>query len=378
MATYKVIQDIEAEDKLVGPLTLRQFIYGAIAALCAYLSFIAISKGVTLLLIIFVPPMLFAGFFAFPFGRDQPTEVWALAKIRFYLKSRKRLWNQSGARDLVTITAPKHVEREYTNGLSQHEVQSRLTALASTLDSRGWAVKNVNTNLTTPDTTMTLPASDRLFDPGNIPQPVPTIDVTAADDMLDENNNPRAHQLQEMVAQSTSSHRQQLVSQMKQAINAMKPKQEASVEAPADYWFMNKPVAAPQPSSGKTSFTDAQVVHAGETEEEALQSQPVSLAANEEALAERLHQLHQKSQMSVSSQHLKTIQPLGVQDTQTPATIPPTPAPQPTAPPVTPPTNPATISLASNNDLNIATIARIANKQDEDTGEVVISLHNHS
>jgi len=40
MATYKVIQDIEAEDKLVGPLTLRQFIYAAIAAICGYLSFL--------------------------------------------------------------------------------------------------------------------------------------------------------------------------------------------------------------------------------------------------------------------------------------------------------------------------------------------------
>lgn len=25
MATYKVLQDIEAEDKLLGPLTLKQF-----------------------------------------------------------------------------------------------------------------------------------------------------------------------------------------------------------------------------------------------------------------------------------------------------------------------------------------------------------------
>jgi hypothetical protein len=31
MATYKVIQDIEAEDKLVGPLSLKQFIFALIA-----------------------------------------------------------------------------------------------------------------------------------------------------------------------------------------------------------------------------------------------------------------------------------------------------------------------------------------------------------
>ena len=33
MATYKVPQDVEAEDKLLGPFTFRQFIYLLIACL---------------------------------------------------------------------------------------------------------------------------------------------------------------------------------------------------------------------------------------------------------------------------------------------------------------------------------------------------------
>ena len=45
MATYKVLQDIEAEDKLLGPLTLRQFVYGAIAVICLYLSYFLTTKG---------------------------------------------------------------------------------------------------------------------------------------------------------------------------------------------------------------------------------------------------------------------------------------------------------------------------------------------
>src|SRR5258708_26032679 len=148
MATYKVIQDIEAEDKLVGPLSLRQFIYAAIAAVSTYISFFALSRGYSFVLVMLLPVILFTGFFAFPWGSDQPTEVWALAKIRFFLKSRRRIWDQSGIKDLVTITVPKHIEKEYTNGLQQHEVESRLTALASMLDSRGWAVKNVTSTYT--------------------------------------------------------------------------------------------------------------------------------------------------------------------------------------------------------------------------------------
>jgi hypothetical protein len=42
---------------------------------------------------------------------------------------------------------------------------------------------------------------------------------------------------------------------------------------------------------------------------------------------------------------------------------------------MTPPPNPATIGLAQRDDLTIATIANIANKQDEQPNEVVINLH---
>lgn len=383
MATYKVIQDIEAEDKLVGPLTLRQFIYGGVAALCAYMSFFALSKGAAVLLIFLLPPMFFTGFFAFPFGRDQPTEVWALAKIRFYIKSRKRLWDQSGVKDLVDITAPKKMEKNYTNGLSTHEVQSRLNALASTLDSRGWAIKN-SSNLYTATPGVIGPDSDRLVDFSAMPQQVMTADVTDADDILDEENNPRARQLLQMVTTSTTNRRQQLMSQLKQAIKASSGQQPAStpepaqvsptqLPAPADYWFMNKPVGPPKPATSDATFADAQVITAGENAAVADTIQGIAPVANEAALAETLHEHQEQSQAAMTNQHLKTIQPLDEQPAPM-AAVPQSAAP---APPVTPVTNPATISLAGNNDLNIATIARIANKQDQDNSEVVISLHRH-
>ena len=144
MATYKLIQDIEAEDHVLGPLSFRQFVFALIAVFFGYMTFIVITKHVAVLALLFAPPALFFGFFALPFGRDQPTEIWALAVLRYWLKPRKRVWDQSGMKELVTINVPKKVEHIYTDGLSQTEVKSRLNALANTLDSRGWAVKNVN------------------------------------------------------------------------------------------------------------------------------------------------------------------------------------------------------------------------------------------
>src|SRR5690242_19374665 len=93
MATYKVIQDIEAEDKLVGPLSLKQFIYACAAAVSGYLGFISFAKGAPYLLAIFLPITIFGGFFAFPWGRDQPTELWALAQSKEFFSGLKALFS---------------------------------------------------------------------------------------------------------------------------------------------------------------------------------------------------------------------------------------------------------------------------------------------
>lgn len=268
MATYKVIQDIEAEDKLIGPLTLRQSIYAGVAAICGYLSFVAITNNLSLLLFIFLPPMIFTAFFAFPWGRDQSTEIWALAKIRYFLKARKRLWDQSGVKELVTITAPKHDVRIRTNGLNQTEVKSRLNALASTLDSRGWAVKNV---YTIPPMGQPQPSSDRLLDVTSLPREVSPLAVTDAEDIMDTNNNAQARHIQELVASSASNHKQQLMEHMRAGDMGTLPAPAVPASAPpaADYWFVTNPVSLPQPMAAATTKSDDAVIADLEERQEA-------------------------------------------------------------------------------------------------------------
>lgn len=370
MATYKVIQDIEAEDKLIGPLTLRQCIYAAIAAVGGYLSFIAISKGVAFLLAVFLPPALFAVFFAFPWGRDQPTEIWALAKIRYFIKSRRRIWDQSGVKDLVTITVPKREEKVYTNGLSHEEVQSRLSALASTLDSRGWALKNSNTNLYDPSRAFTIQPSDRLIDPrSNMPQQVADPDIRPTDDMLDEANNPRAQALTKMMADSSSARRQQIIEQLEQPAGVIAPSGALpELPTPNAGWFMDKPLDLPIIT--QSPITTAPDIPAANNPLFIAPPQAPHAAdptPDEAALAEELRAQREKAQQMINYQHLKVIQPLGAQTA---------PAAKPA--PAVPAADPAIIEeLARNDDLSIAAISRIANKKDEQQDEVVISLHNH-
>jgi len=220
MAVYKVIQDIEAEDKLLGPLTLKGFIYAAITAILAFISIRLAIGGIPgfikiIFILLFLPPMVLFGVLASPLGREQPTEVWLLSRIIFLFKPHSRKWDQTGPNQTVTITAPKRATQQLTKNFSQTEVDSRLQALANTLDSRGWAIKNVNINLNTETGQQSMEASDdRLTDASTLVEPAPDIDVRAADDILDEQNNPAAQNLASMVQKAEDDRQLALADQL--------------------------------------------------------------------------------------------------------------------------------------------------------------------
>lgn len=206
MAQYKVLQDIEAEDKLLGPLSLRQFIYAAITIALGFVAFRLFITSVWFLGFIFVPPIVFFGLLAAPFGDQQSSEIWLLAKIRFFLMPRRRIWDQTGIQQLVTITAPKKVEKHLTKGFSNDEVSSRLKTLAATLDTRGWAIKNATAPVYGQ-------SSDRLLDIGETTAPAIIVDTTA--DILDPSVNPRAQAMDQMIGKSAQQHRQKIAENMK-------------------------------------------------------------------------------------------------------------------------------------------------------------------
>lgn len=337
MATYKVIQDIEAEDHILGPLSLRQFIYGLIAAFFFYLSFVSVAKHVPFLLALFLPPALFCTFFAFPFGKDQPTEVWALAKIRFLFKPRKRIWNQTGIKEQVTVTVPKKIEVQLTDGLSQMEVKSRLRALADTIDSRGWAIKNVTPSPYTRPGMLASQDSERLLSIGTIPRPVPEFEASA--DILDEQYSPIAQQFTSMIDASTRNHRQQLLDQLRSAA-------EQPAAAPTGQWFSQPASPTSQPVIAEPS--------ADELNTQRIQS---GLAAQA-----RTHVARNSARPPSTSDDAVT----SSNSSAAPANDAVTPQP-----------DPAILNLAHNNDLNVATLAREAHKAKgfSDDDEVIISLH---
>ena len=230
MATYKVIQDIEAEDKLIWVFSFRQFVYLLIAVLFLYISFLFFVKHVAFMDIVTLPVTIFTGILAFPFGKDQPTEVWVLAKIRFFVKPKKRIWSQSGTKELVTITVPKKVQVELTDGLSQTEVKSRLEALAETIDTRGWSIKNSHNPYAVP-LANTTSSSDRLI------SPVATTtvdDVPPSEDILDPNYNPLAQKMTEMITESDEQRRKKLLEKLNSIKNSAAEKNQTNEVSESD------------------------------------------------------------------------------------------------------------------------------------------------
>lgn len=453
MATYKVIQDIEAEDKLLGPLTLRQFIYAAIVAVSGFVCFKLIFSTVWWLVILFIPHMVLFSMLAAPFGHDQPSEVWLLAKIRFFLKPRRRIWDQDGMKELVTITAPKRVEKQLTNNLTQTEVKSRLQALANTIDSRGWAIKNIDQNMYTASAYGQNSGSDRLIDATSLPQEVPGFDTQAVSDMFDEANSPTAQNLTQLMNASAQAHRQDIMTKMQQAQTpAAEPVYSEEGEAakakrrknngdkppspPPDYWFMNEGNAQGQAlRPGYATFDHNPVVAPGMNDAGPVVSSvvpPVAGDPDEAALMEQIRR--ERSRPNPMNSRIKTIQPLDrtpsgtyTVDDQTAAAAPvgdtsiaaatsqsyadpatsqayfddtasaSAPAddgtnedgriyhdqdemvPENDQQNKTPTRDPAILMLAGNDDLNVATLARQANKARQvelsSDDEVVISLH---
>ena len=143
MAVYKVPQDVEADDKLLGPFSFRQFIYLIIVAMAIGIGYV-LSQIFVGLVIFVLPIIVFFGALALPLKKDQPMETYLAALISFYfLKPRKRLWQPDGLEALVEITAPKTAEPILTKDITQQEAKARLNYLSDIVESDGWAVRGV-------------------------------------------------------------------------------------------------------------------------------------------------------------------------------------------------------------------------------------------
>ena len=192
MATYKVPQDVEAEDKLLGPFTFRQFIYLLISAAGIAIIF-GLFQIFPLLAIIPIPFTFFFLILALPIKKDQPMEVYLASIASFYLKPNTRRWTPGQKETTIKITAPKIVEKPRARNITEEEASTRLSFLSNLVDSEGYAIRG-NSNFN----------EDFIAENNNIV------------DILDQDSNQNINQ---MIAKEQQNRHAALISNMKAAIS---------------------------------------------------------------------------------------------------------------------------------------------------------------
>ena len=237
MSRYKVAQDVEAEDKILGPFSFRQFIYLLVAAAGIALAW-GLSQVFLPLAVIPVPIILLFGALALPLRKDQPMEVYLAAVISFYTKPRRRMWQPDGISSLIEITVPEKVEIERTKNLSQDEAERRLAYLSQLADTHGWSIRHTRV----PDAQGSM-ISDVYFE------------AQQTSDMFDDNSS-EARAMTRRIEQSNQARRRAASERMQAPAAALpavadgQPLQQAPVPyQPA--WPQTQPQpyqAAPQPA----------------------------------------------------------------------------------------------------------------------------------
>lgn len=192
MATYKVPQDVEADDKLLGPFSFRQFVYLMIVFGMVLLA-VGLFQIFPLLAIIPIPIALFFVVLALPLKKDQPMETYLAAVISFYTKPRQRFWIPGQSESTILITAPKKVEENRTRDITGEEAGHRLSFLANIVDTEGYAIKNADS-----------PMRDDFY-----------AEAYNARDMFDHSDSAR---LNAMITQEQKTRHEEIVNQMRAAI----------------------------------------------------------------------------------------------------------------------------------------------------------------
>lgn len=219
MATHRVPQDVEADDKLLGPLSLKQFIFIVLGLGFGYLTFFFFSRIHPISALIWLPPTIVFLVLGGYQRKDQPVEVFLMSALRFYLKPRKRKWDQEGYEERVKITAPPKVEHHYTKNFTGTEAYSRLTNLSHMMDSRGWASK-VATDWQNPQlATAAAAETDRLVTTQDVAsvQPFDAQHYVTPVDVMDERSSIVSQQFTAKIQQVDTTAKQQAIQTLQQA-----------------------------------------------------------------------------------------------------------------------------------------------------------------
>jgi hypothetical protein len=113
LSQYKVPQNIDLQDRIVGPLTLYQFLYLLASGMVFYATLK--TPGIYDLILIGVPVGLLGLAFSFVKINDQPFSRFVVSLIFFFTHPKARVWHHgSGTPEISVNTQDLTVKKRVT------------------------------------------------------------------------------------------------------------------------------------------------------------------------------------------------------------------------------------------------------------------------
>lgn len=150
---YKVPQNIDLEDKVIGPLTLKQFFYLLGGGMLDYIIYHSISGFFGWILIFIISGIALA--FAFVKIQEQDFGYFVMAMFNFTIKPKIYFWKKETRLEEIPKTPDEEGEEEDSLSRDPEEVRSRLQTLASVVENKGWKSKEKGTRVTSQEETET-------------------------------------------------------------------------------------------------------------------------------------------------------------------------------------------------------------------------------
>ena len=382
MAQYKVPQDVEADDKLIGPFSFRrQFVYLMIAGglIAAAVGLFQIFPALAII------PVPFAFFFlalALPLKKDQPMETYLAALVSYYLKPRARVWMPGQKENPILITAPKKVDDYLTRDLTSEEATHRLSFLADIVDTEGYAIKGAGAS----------PMREDLMAEAN-----------ATPDMFETY---QSQVINRVIDQDKMSRHQSAVNEMRAAIarsgtNTMMPEAPTMVTggkviSRSESQVINKPVQPPAQQKSEPAATKAkpqpqpqpiarEIAKAGGLRDYAILKPDVDIENSDTVIKPEVKKVVDQKVTVPGMDYLMEREAMIDEAVAKPAEKQPVTKPAAEKPVAKPaakkpspkPVNNSIMELANNPDFTVATIAKEANRinRKEKNGEIFVSLH---
>ncbi|MBI2589855.1 PrgI family protein [Candidatus Berkelbacteria bacterium] len=132
---YRVPQNIDMEDRIIGPLTMAQFVYLMLGGMIIYVSYL-----------LFIPPVFFA--IAFGVGiltlsmtflkiQDQPFPKFIAATLLYLVKPKQRTWQKDPTLQHMKVIEKTATTPEQKSVPGQTVTKIELNDLSQLLDTGG-------------------------------------------------------------------------------------------------------------------------------------------------------------------------------------------------------------------------------------------------